>query len=134
MLGRRQYGADELQQLVDRRELCGATGLHVLDAAPQAPGLLEATRVMAHQLSGSASTFGYHKVAYIAREVESRVIGELVANKLRDLDDIAYVRFASEYYQFRSVGDIMKQLEDLSARVRDVKDQQPLFPAEERKK
>jgi transcriptional repressor NrdR len=67
------------------------------------------------------------------REVESRVIGELVANKLRDVDDIAYVRFASEYYEFRNVGDIMKQLEDLSARVRDVKDQQPLFPAEDRK-
>jgi transcriptional repressor NrdR len=67
------------------------------------------------------------------REVESRAIGELVANKLRDVDDIAYVRFASEYYEFRNVGDIMKQLEDLSARVRDVKDQQPLFPAEDRK-
>jgi len=68
------------------------------------------------------------------REVESRVIGELVSSKLRDLDDIAFVRFASEYHEFRSVGDIMKQLEELSARVRDVKDQQPLFPQEERKK
>lgn len=68
------------------------------------------------------------------REVESRVIGELVANKLRDLDDIAYVRFASEYYQFRNVGDIMKQLEHLSERVRDVKDQQPLFPHGEPRK
>ncbi|MBL0926097.1 MAG: transcriptional repressor NrdR [Phycisphaerales bacterium] len=61
------------------------------------------------------------------REVESRRIGELVASKLRDLDEIAYVRFASEYYQFRNVGDIMKQLEELNARVRDVKDQQRLF-------
>ena len=68
------------------------------------------------------------------REVESRVIGEMVANKLHELDDIAYVRFASEYYQFRNVGEIMKQLEDLNARVRDVKDQQPLFPTEERGK
>ncbi len=61
------------------------------------------------------------------REVESRAIGELVARKLRDLDEIAYVRFASEYYQFRNVGDIMKQLEELNARVKDVKDQQKLF-------
>lgn len=60
------------------------------------------------------------------REVESRKIGELVARKLRDLDEIAYVRFASEYYQFRDVGDIMKQLEELSARVKDVKEQQKL--------
>ena len=63
------------------------------------------------------------------REVESRAIGELVATKLRDLDDIAYVRFASEYYQFRNVGEILAQLEELNSRVRDVKDQQPLFEA-----
>ncbi len=61
------------------------------------------------------------------REVESRAIGELVARKLRDLDEIAYVRFASEYYQFRNVGDIMTQLEELNARVKDVKEQQKLF-------
>jgi transcriptional repressor NrdR len=63
------------------------------------------------------------------REVESRAIGQLVATKLRNLDDIAYVRFASEYYQFRNVGEIMAQLEELNSRVRDVKDQQPLFDA-----
>ena len=68
------------------------------------------------------------------REVPSRLIGEFVMEELRHLDEVAFVRFASEYYQFRSVGDIMKQLEDLSARVRDVKDQQPLFPGEEKKK
>ena len=61
------------------------------------------------------------------REVESRVIGEMVADRLKSLDEIAYVRFASEYYQFRNVGDIMRQLEELNERVRDVKDQQPLF-------
>lgn len=61
------------------------------------------------------------------REVESRSIGELVAERLRGVDEIAYVRFASEYYQFRSVGDIMQQLEELNARVRDVPNQQPLF-------
>ncbi len=61
------------------------------------------------------------------REVDSREIGELVATKLKDLDEIAYVRFASEYYQFKSVGDILGQLEELSQRVKDVKDQQRLF-------
>ncbi len=63
------------------------------------------------------------------REVESRVIGELVAEKLKGLDEIAYVRFASEYYQFRNVGDLMRQLEELTERVRDVKEQRPLFEA-----
>ncbi len=70
------------------------------------------------------------------REVESRRIGELVASKLRDLDEIAYVRFASEYYQFRNVGDILTQLEELNARVKDVREQGKLFEdgqAEKRK-
>jgi len=65
------------------------------------------------------------------REVDSRVIGELVASRLRDLDEIAYVRFASEYYQFRNVGDIMSQLEELNFRVRDVKNQAKLFDGNE---
>ena len=63
------------------------------------------------------------------REVDSREIGEKVAGKLRALDEIAYVRFASEYYQFRNVGDIMAQLEELSQHARDVKEQQRLFEA-----
>lgn len=65
------------------------------------------------------------------REVDSRIVGEMVAEKLKGLDEIAYVRFASEYYQFKSVGDIMKQLEEISSRVRDVPDQQPLFTTED---
>lgn len=64
------------------------------------------------------------------REVESRAIGELVASRLRDLDEIAYIRFGCDYYQFRNVGDVMKQIEELAGRVRDVKDQQPLFPGQ----
>jgi transcriptional repressor NrdR len=61
------------------------------------------------------------------REVESRVIGEMVAQRLKDLDEIAYVRFASEYFSFRNVGEIMQQLEELSLRVKDVKEQQRMF-------
>lgn len=61
------------------------------------------------------------------REVESRVIGERVMAKLRDVDEVAYIRFASEYYQFRSVAEIKQQLALLDAHVKDVKDQQKLF-------
>ena len=61
------------------------------------------------------------------REVESVEIGRRVAAKLRDLDEIAYIRFASEYEQFRSVGDILDMARQLSERVRDVREQQRLF-------
>lgn len=61
------------------------------------------------------------------REVASRDIGELVARRLRDLDEIAYVRFASEYYRFENVGELLETLEQLTSRVKDMKAQQRLF-------
>jgi len=61
------------------------------------------------------------------REVDSAVIGQKVAERLRNLDEIAYIRFASEYEQFRSVTDIVETVKALSERVRDVKEQQKLF-------
>ncbi|MFA5146669.1 MAG: transcriptional regulator NrdR [Candidatus Omnitrophota bacterium] len=43
-------------------------------------------------------------------EVSSQEIGELVINHLHELDEIAYVRFASVYRQFRDVNQFMKEL------------------------
>ncbi len=61
------------------------------------------------------------------REVPSRIIGEKIMSRLRDLDEVAYIRFASEYYQFQNVGQFVEQLKRLDGRIRDVKDQQQLF-------
>ena len=44
------------------------------------------------------------------KEVASKEIGELVMGGLHSLDEIAYVRFASVYRQFRDVGQFMKEL------------------------
>jgi len=46
-------------------------------------------------------------------EIESREIGEMVMEKLMDVDEIAYVRFASVYRQFRDVGKFLEELERL---------------------
>ena len=64
------------------------------------------------------------------REVESRVIGERVALLLRDVDEIAYVRFASEYFRFEEVGEIMDELQGLADRVKVGKEQGDLFEEE----
>ncbi|HOM16800.1 MAG TPA: transcriptional regulator NrdR [Thermoguttaceae bacterium] len=48
-------------------------------------------------------------------EVESRVIGELVMVHLRQLDQVAYVRFASVYRQFQDVRDFVKELRPMLA-------------------
>lgn len=47
------------------------------------------------------------------REVPSSKIGELVMEKLKQLDDVAYVRFASVYRQFRDVGQFMAELKEI---------------------
>lgn len=47
------------------------------------------------------------------REVESRFIGERVMSKLRTWDDVAYVRFASVYKQFKDLNEFMDQLQEL---------------------
>jgi len=47
------------------------------------------------------------------REVPSCRIGELIMEKLKSLDDVAYVRFASVYRQFKDVGQFMEELKDI---------------------
>lgn len=53
------------------------------------------------------------------QEVESRYIGELVIEKLSQLDDVAYVRFASVYRQFKDINQFMRELREiLSKRIK----------------
>ena len=47
------------------------------------------------------------------REVPSSRIGELVMEKLKSLDEVAYVRFASVYRQFRDVSQFMEELKNM---------------------
>ena len=44
------------------------------------------------------------------REVETSAIGELVMQKLKQLDEVAYVRFASVYREFKDVNTFMEEL------------------------
>ena len=47
------------------------------------------------------------------REISSSVIGEMVMEKLKDLDPVAYVRFASVYREFKDVDTFMQELTKL---------------------
>lgn len=47
------------------------------------------------------------------REVASRDIGEMVMNHLKELDEVAYVRFASVYRKFRTKEEFLKELREL---------------------
>ena len=47
------------------------------------------------------------------KEIPASVIGELVMEKLANVDEVAYVRFASVYRQFKDVNQFMKELQDI---------------------
>lgn len=47
------------------------------------------------------------------REVKSELIGELVMNALKEIDQVAYVRFASVYRQFQDIDSFMSELTKL---------------------
>ena len=47
------------------------------------------------------------------REIESSLIGEIVMDKLKDLDSVAYVRFASVYREFKDVNTFMDELKKM---------------------
>jgi transcriptional repressor NrdR len=55
-------------------------------------------------------------------EVSSRVIGSLVMDELRQLDDVAYVRFASVYREFKDVSEFLNELKTILRREHDGKD------------
>lgn len=47
------------------------------------------------------------------KEIESSYIGELVMEKLKDIDEVAYVRFASIYREFRDINTFMDELKKI---------------------
>ena len=49
------------------------------------------------------------------KEVTSRFIGDLVMAELRDLDEVAYVRFASVYRSFEDVGEFVKAISEFQS-------------------
>jgi transcriptional repressor NrdR len=47
------------------------------------------------------------------KEIESRIIGEMVMNKLKELEAVAYVRFASVYREFKDINTFMDELKKM---------------------
>jgi transcriptional repressor NrdR len=61
------------------------------------------------------------------REVPSREVGQRLAQRLRAIDPVAYIRYASEYYDFRNLDDFDEELEHLRTRPGPSPGQPPLF-------
>ena len=79
-------------------------------------GLLRACEkrpVSAEQIDQIVDRIETHLQNSLEREIPSAVIGELAMNELRSVDEVAYVRFASVYRQFRDINTFMDELNKL---------------------
>ena len=66
-----------------------------------------------------------HKLRSLGeREIASRSVGEMVMEELRHLDEVAYVRFASVYRQFRDVNQFMAELQNILGKNKKKKNKQ----------
>ena len=97
---------DGRRELFDRQKLLA--GLRV--ACSKRPVSVEALDALAEGVEREL-TDGAE-----GREVASSVLGERVMGRLRELDEVAYVRFASVYRQFRDMDELAVALIDLSGR------------------
>ncbi|MBQ6787943.1 MAG: transcriptional repressor NrdR [Lachnospiraceae bacterium] len=83
------------------------------DRAKIEAGVLRACHkrpVSAEQLSQLVEDIEVEIFNMEAKEIPSQIIGELVMNKLKDLDAVAYVRFASVYREFKDINTFMDEL------------------------
>lgn len=67
--------------------------------------------ITAEQIDDLVDSVESELTALNKQEVNSSFLGELSLARLKDLDQVAYVRFASVYRQFRSVQDFIEELE-----------------------
>lgn len=83
------------------------------DRAKLESGILRACHkrpVTAAQISNLVDEVETEIFSMEEKEIESRVIGELVMNKIKKIDPVAYVRFASVYREFKDVNTFMDEL------------------------
>ena len=97
--------ADGRREEFDRDKLLAGVG----KACAKRPVSIEAIEELISGIEGKLYSRG-------EREVESRVIGEMVMDGLRGLDDVAYVRFASVYRRFADVERLAEEIEKLVER------------------
>jgi len=71
--------------------------------------------VPSQELEALVSGIEYQFLNQSVKEVNSTEIGELVLRRLRDIDEVAYVRFASVYRDFQDVDSFLKELQRMKS-------------------
>ena len=93
---------DKRREPFDRQKLMGG----IITACKKRPVSLEQIENIVEEIENELHNLSQS-------ELDSREIGERVMQKLHDLDEVAYVRFASVYRQFKDVSQFMEELKGL---------------------
>lgn len=93
---------DKTRQTFDREKLLNG----LLRACEKRPVSVDALEKMVDEIEGQI-------LNTLKREITSQEIGEMVMARLKHLDEVAYVRFASVYRQFRDINTFMDELHKL---------------------
>ena len=93
---------DQSRQQYDRNKLLGG----IMRACEKRP-------VSLSQMEKLVDDIEAELYQSMLREVDSRVIGEKVMERLKNLDEVAYVRFASVYKRFNDLHSFMAELQNL---------------------
>ncbi|MBQ6266429.1 MAG: transcriptional regulator NrdR [Clostridia bacterium] len=93
---------DRSREVFDRNKLFSG----MLRACEKRPVSLDAIELAVDEIENSLQNS-------LDREVTSQRIGELAMEKLKSLDEVAYVRFASVYRQFKDINTFMEELAKL---------------------
>lgn len=75
---------------------------------------LEKRPVSVEHLEEAITRIKHELQATGEREIPSRAVGEQVMKELRELDEIAYIRFASVYRQFKDLNEFREEIEKLN--------------------
>ena len=73
----------------------------------------EKRRVPLAELQAVSDEIELELLNSLEREIRTSDVGEMVMDKLKSLDEVAYVRFASVYRQFRDINTFMEELNKL---------------------
>jgi len=112
----------ETAELLMPRVIKGNGNREPFDEAKLRAGIhraLEKRPVSVEKVEAAINQIGHDLQATGEREVKSRVVGELVMEQLRDLDQVAFVRFASVYRDFQDLNEFRQEIDRLSDRSDD---------------
>lgn len=93
---------DKTRQAFDREKLLNG----LLRACEKRPVSIDTLEKMVDEIEGQI-------LNTLKREITTQEIGEMVMARLKDIDEVAYVRFASVYRQFRDINTFMDELHKL---------------------